>query len=253
MKYLILILLPQFAFAFTLNNSIGARYKEDRVQVRAGLNSNCVDVDMQEVASLIPDAIKNFWNTVPTSRLVLEDGGSFDVSNDFYNNELCLIGGSCGGAAIPAVTDIVITCNGNATNFPGGSNLLALTLPTVISGKNITKGSMVIINELSTSFKNLNTNQKISVISHEIGHAIGLGHSDDRSALMFFSIVPVRNSLGRDDMDGVSYLYPVQGDMFGMGCFLGSIDSEDVNKFWPGALLGMLLALTFKKRSKKVS
>jgi hypothetical protein len=252
MKYLILLLLPHIAFAFTLNNSIGARYKEDKVQVRAGLNANCVDVDMQEVAGLISDAIKNFWNTVPTSRLQLEDGGSFNVSNDFFNGELCLIGGACGGTPIPAVTDIVITCNGNATNFPGGSNLLALTLPTVISGKDI-KGSVVIINETSTAFKNLNTNQKISVISHEIGHAIGLGHSDDRAALMYFSVVPVRNSLGRDDMDGVTYLYPVQGDMFGLGCFLGNIESSEMNSFWPTALLGLLLALSFKRKSKKVS
>lgn len=252
MKYLVLLLLPQLAFAFTLNNSIGARYKENKVQVRAGLNSNCNNVDMQEVAGLINDAIKNFWNTVPTSRLQLEDGGSFDVSDGFVTGELCLIGGSCVGTPIPAVTDIVITCNENTTNFPN-SSLLALTLPTVISGKDI-KGSVIIINNLpSSTFKNLNTNQKISVISHEIGHAIGLGHSDDRSALMFFSVVPVRNSLGRDDMDGVTYLYPVQGDMFGLGCFLGNIESSEMNSFWPTALLGLLLALSFKRKSKKVS
>lgn len=250
MKFILLILLPTLAHAFTLNNSIGARYKEDRVQVRAGLNSNCVNVDMQEVAGLIDAAIKDFWNTVPTSRLQLEDGGSFSVSNDFVNNELCLIGGACGGAAIPAVTDIVITCNTNTTNFPGASNLLALTLPTVISGKDI-KGSVVIINENSTTFKNLNTNQKISVISHEIGHAIGLGHSDDRSSLMFFSVVPVRNDLGRDDIDGVTYLYPVQGDLFGLGCFLGSTDSD--SGMWPTALLGFLLAIFLGRRFKRTS
>ncbi|MCE3014094.1 MAG: M57 family metalloprotease [Proteobacteria bacterium] len=250
MKFILLILLPTLAHAFTLNNSIGARYKEDKVQVRAGLNSNCVNVDMQEVAGLIDAAIKDFWNTVPTSRLQLEDGGSFSVADTFVNNELCLIGGACGGAAIPAVTDIVITCNSNATNFPGGSNLLALTLPTVISGKDI-KGSVVIINEGSTTFKNLNTNQKISVISHEIGHAIGLGHSDDRSSLMFFSVVPVRNDLGRDDIDGVTYLYPVQGDLFGLGCFLGSTDSG--SGMWPTALLGFLLAIFFGRRFRRTS
>ncbi len=252
MKYLILLLIPQFAFAFTLNNSIGARYKEDRVQVRAGLNSSCDNVDMQEVASLIQPAIEDFWNTVPTSRLQLEDGGSFTVSDSFRTGELCLIGGACGGTAIPAVTDIVITCNDNTTNFPGSSNLLALTLPTVISGKDI-KGSMVVINDTGSTFANLNTNQKISVISHEIGHAIGLGHSDDRASLMYFSVVPVRNDLGRDDMDGVSYLYPVQGDMFGLGCFLGSVDTDQMNPLWPTALLGFLLAIFLGRKIKRVS
>lgn len=250
MKFLLLLLLPTLAHGFTLNNSIGARYKEDRVQVRAGLNSNCVNVDMQEIASLITPAIKDFWNTVPTSRLQLEDGGSFSVADSFVNNELCLVGGTCGGAAIPAVTDIVITCNSNATNFPGGSNLLALTLPTVISGKDI-KGSVVIINESSTTFDNLNTNQKISVISHEIGHAIGLGHSDDRASLMYFSVVPVRNDLGRDDIDGVTYLYPVQGDMLGLGCFLGSTDAGST--MWPTALLGFLLAIFIGRRARRTS
>jgi hypothetical protein len=251
MKFILFILLPTLSHAFTLNNSIGARYKEDKVQVRAGLNSNCDNIDMQEVAGLIQPAIKDFWNTVPTSRLQLEDGGSFTVSDAFRTGELCLIGGACTpGPAIPAVTDIVITCNDNAVNFPGSSNLLALTLPTVISGKDI-KGSVVVLNDTGSSFDNLNTNQKISVISHEIGHAIGLGHSDDRSSLMYFSVVPVRNDLGRDDMDGVTYLYPVQGDMFGLGCFLGSTDSG--NGMWPTALLGFLLAIFLGRRIKRVS
>ncbi len=250
MKFILLLLLPTLSHAFTLNNSIGARYKEDRVQVRAGLNSSCVNVDMQEVASLIQPAIKDFWNTVPTSRLILEDGGSFDVSNSFVTGKLCLIGASDCTSGIPAVTDIVITCNTNAADNFTNSALLALTLPTVISGKDI-RGSVVIINENSTNFKNLNTNQKISVISHEIGHAIGLGHSDDRSSLMYFSVVPVRNDLGRDDIDGVSYLYPVQGDMFGLGCFLGSTDSRD--GMWPTALLGFLLAIFLGRRIKRES
>jgi hypothetical protein len=252
MKYLILFFIPTLSFGFTLNNSIGARFKSEKVQVRAGLNS-CNNVDMQEVAGLINDAIKNFWNTVPTSRLDLQDGGSFTITdNTFYTGELCLTGGACGGAPVPAVNDIVITCNENTTNFPGGSSLLALTLPNSISGKNIL-GSVILINDNANNFDNLSTNQKISVIAHEIGHAIGLGHSDDRAALMFFSVVPVRSSLGQDDIDGVTYLYPVQFDLFGAGCFLGSINKDDDWTFWPTALLGMLLALVFFKRSKRTS
>lgn len=257
MKLILALLLPTLAHAFTLNNSIGARFKDEKVNVRVGINPTaCTNVDLNEVASLVGEAVDEFWNKVPSSRLELKDGGSFQTGDDdFWNGELCLIGGTCGATVIPGVSDIVITCNQNATNFTAGS-LLALTLPNVIRGKNI-QGAVVIINDTSTTFDQLSRDKKVAVIAHELGHAIGLGHSEEKSALMYFAVVPKRSSLGQDDIDGVTYLYPVQLDVFGAGCFLGSIaassddDSQGPGTFWPTAIVGLVIALVLGRKSKK--
>jgi hypothetical protein len=260
MKYLLLLFIPTLSFAFTLNNSIGARYKNDKVSVSVASNTNCTTAGttIDELEGFIQPAIKDFWNTVPTSRLTLEDGGTYDISDALINTgELCLNGGCAG--AVPNVSDIVIACNTNTTNFPGASSLLALTLPTVISGKNI-KGSVILINNTNGSFGALTKNQKIAVIAHEIGHALGLGHSEKKEALMYYSVVPKRTSLGQDDVDGITYLYPVQGDLYGMGCFLNTIaivnknndkgsdnDGGGPGPFWPTAFLGLVLGLSLKR------
>lgn len=257
MKFIfLLLLLPLTAQAYTLNNSIGARFDNENVNVRVGLNPTpCDNVDLDEVASLLNEAMDDFWNKVSTSRLQLKTSGSENTGDDnYWTGELCLIGGSCGGTPVPATSDIIVTCNKNTTNFPGASSLLALTLPNVISGKDI-KGAVVLINDTNGSFGNLTRDQKIAVIAHEVGHAIGLGHSAESSALMFYKVVPTRNSLARDDRLGVTYLYPVQLDLFGAGCFLGTInklgDGGGTNSFWPTALVGLFLSLLLKRPRKE--
>ena len=51
-----------------------------------------------------------------------------------------------------------------------------------------------------------------SVLVHELGHALGLGHSSDTRATMYASGSGVRwRSLEKDDIDGVCALYPGTG------------------------------------------
>lgn len=51
-----------------------------------------------------------------------------------------------------------------------------------------------------------------SILTHELGHALGLGHSDDPRATMFATGSGLRwRSLEKDDVDGVCSLYPGTG------------------------------------------
>jgi Matrixin len=50
----------------------------------------------------------------------------------------------------------------------------------------------------------------VTVAAHEIGHAIGLGHSQDPAALMYPYYSASHRYLGSDDINGMSALYPVE-------------------------------------------
>jgi hypothetical protein len=49
-----------------------------------------------------------------------------------------------------------------------------------------------------------------SILTHEAGHFLGLAHSPDPSAVMYYSIVPeeVRTTLTADDVAGICAIYP---------------------------------------------
>src|SRR5206468_2557086 len=50
----------------------------------------------------------------------------------------------------------------------------------------------------------------VSILTHEVGHFLGLDHSADANAVMFFSLGPNerKRELQRDDIDAICTLYP---------------------------------------------
>jgi hypothetical protein len=52
----------------------------------------------------------------------------------------------------------------------------------------------------------------LTVAAHEIGHTLGLAHSDDPNALMFAAYRGPHRSLGEDDIAGVQAIYGIASD-----------------------------------------
>jgi Matrixin len=252
---LLLVFVTSSSFAFTLNNNFGASFKKSKVKVYVAGNTTCTGagLNVYSLQDLVKPAVEKFWNKVPTSKLRLKPSGFTAAINNINSGRLCSPTDTdcitaAGANLIPQVTDIVIACNIEPLNF-GGAGVLAVTIPNNFSGRRI-RGAVILINDTAL-FGNLSTNDKISVIAHEIGHAIGLGHAEDKNkdALMYYKVVDLRRSLGQDDIDGVTYLYPKVVDGCGL---MGTLDTKGGNgkgpSFWEMGLGLMLMILIAELR-----
>ncbi len=226
MKYLFFtFFLTTLTHAYTFNNNFGASFKNNEVAVYIDIDTTCdqIGITNDELASMVKSASSKFWNKVPTSNLQLVPSGFLAHTNNINDGILCSpTDDTCitnaGADAIPAINEIIIACNDRSDNFTSG--VLAVTVPNKFDGNKIA-GSVIILNDTAgTGLANLSNSDKIAVIAHELGHAIGLGHSDDKAALMYYRTVNLRKSLGQDDVDGVSFLYPMRIDGMGLlgGC-----------------------------------
>ncbi len=142
------------------------------------------------------DAAIDIWNSVPTSNLKIVKGGP-------------TTGTSNGNPP-------VIYCS----TSPGDT--IAGTGSAGILGGRIVQGSLVLNgdNTKTAYFGNLTEAKRLVTVTHEIGHVLGLGHSELNYALMYYSIGSKADlRLSQDDMDALTWLYPRDEFSDGvMGC-----------------------------------
>ncbi|MBT7609845.1 MAG: matrixin family metalloprotease [Bacteriovoracaceae bacterium] len=234
-------LIAQNSYSFSFNNTVGAAFNTDQVIVNVADNCSNLGITNEDLLTIIQEALDEYWNTVATSKLVLVLGSLITLDNAFYTEKMCTKSGNNCEPNINLIVSsgITISCNENSTDNFTSDSILGITLPNNITGS-VLQGSLLLINDRVTNqFQNKSRSQMISIIAHELGHAIGLGHSPIKDSLMYYTLVPVRDRLGFDDIDGVTYLYP-KSQPFGCGLihYVNTKNDEDQNSI-------ILLALVF--------
>ncbi|MDC1174022.1 matrixin family metalloprotease [Bacteriovoracaceae bacterium] len=255
MKYIIAFLFLQNTLAFTFNNTAGAAFGKDTVSVNVASHTcNNLGVTNDELLSLAGEAVYRFWNNVPTSRLTLTQGSIVSVATAFQTGLICQTGTNCTPTeALKVSSDILISCNTNATNFSNSVSVLGVTVPNNITGKTI-NGALVLVNDQSgNSFQNKSREEKIAILAHEIGHAIGLGHSKHNDQLMHFESIPTRKRLGWDDLNGISWLYPMEQPIGGCGTVDFNQTNHKTGGFLVTFLIGLLIIVGLKIKGSVLS
>jgi hypothetical protein len=228
------------SFGFTLTNSPPIKFTSMEVTVNVSSDS-CSGAGMTNSALLdmVEEAFEEYWNRVSTSALEVKKGS---VVSTTLNSSTTL-----NAAAIQASPGtIIVGCSTNATLFPSPADDNTLGKGGIGSYSDGIKGAFLV--NANGNFINQSASQKTAVIAHELGHSLGLGHSSDPIALMYYSVgSKVQERLTMDDKDGLTYLYPNE-DSVPASC--GSIsydgDSGSGNLLFTSLFFILLLSLAKK-------
>lgn len=237
------------AFGFTLSVSNGAYFQNDEVKVNVMDNCLNTGVTADGLLSLAVEGVEQFWNKVPTSRLKLVRGSVIASSAAFRTDAICSSDNPCvPNATLIHTNEVLIACNVNATNFPSTS-VIALTVPNNVSGQSIVAATLLINDNASNQFQSKSRAEQISILAHEVGHAIGLGHSPVTDSLMYFQSIESRFRLGWDDIDGVTYLYPTEQPFSGCGTVdLNQSPPSQLGPMLFGFLFAIMIGFAFRKK-----
>lgn len=188
--FLALFLIPCFASAFTLNSSTNPNFKGwQSGEINFAINSTNCPASMN-IKSLMEDAFE-VWNKVPTTPIKLT------VSTTT--------------ASTAAANPVTVYCETNFQGVTGADDDFVPGAAAIGGSGDYATIGIVYLNVSSgqANITQFNRSLLTIILAHEIGHIIGLGHSHDVNALMYFD-ASAKNTmnLSQDDLAGLTYLYP---------------------------------------------
>ena len=222
----------KFSYGWTLNFDPPARVVGTTLSFAINY-ANCPN----NLDTVVDRAIEN-WNSAPTSFLRLDRSGVSTV-----------VGGDIASGSF---TGFVIVCDQNYAVDTGSdpNQTIAISIPRSDSNSVIYSAG-VILNVQSDVFLKYSPDNQVQVLTHEIGHALGLGHSSEANAIMYYQarIEGAKASLGLDDVQGITYLYS-RNDFMGkskglFGCGTLSPGGGNPKEFPRDKVMGMLELLSF--------
>lgn len=182
---------PGEARAFTLGSSLTKAGWDTKELTFLVNESSCTGLgistsDLEEAI----DAAFSLWNSVPTSNLKLVRGATTTLTG-FSNNPPVIW---CDNTTITTSTNL----------GQGGAGVSSST------GRPV-QGGLVLNGKVTDSgyFGSSSAIVREITVAHEIGHVLGLGHSDQDFALMYYNVGAKADlRLSQDDIDGITWLNP---------------------------------------------
>lgn len=177
--------------AFTLNSSSNSDlqgWADSNVRLMVNASNCPASLDVPGIIT----AAAEIWNNVPTSSVKVTYGGST--------------------TSTVSASPTTVYCETNFQTLTGADqNFVPAAAAVSTSTGRITRGLLVL--NVSAGTANIAAYDSTAlriILAHEIGHILGLGHSQSDFALMWYSASGrIASNLSQDDIDGITYLYPV--------------------------------------------
>lgn len=133
---------------------------------------------------ILADVLGN-WNQAQAKNIVytLGNGNASEDVNDIYTSNSSIF---FGGGGVAAVTNITF-------DYASGEIVETDIIVNSAIAFSVTEGQNEYLGD---------------VLSHEIGHALGLAHSEVKHSTMFYWLTRGQHSLSKDDLAGAHALYP---------------------------------------------
>lgn len=196
--FLILFLFSSKLWAFSIN-PLGQHFSTRQIELYIS-NQGCANgiLSTAQVISYSKEAIERFWNKTKSTRPKFVYKGIKKIN--FHNLTPVQI-----ATQIP-VNSVVVGCNENTFNLDSKENLVVGSLLCVAQN---CKGVVIFNGNPNSLVPSAPRPQIVTSLAHELGHALGLGHSSDEDALMYFQTsARSLETLGSDDRAALSQLYP---------------------------------------------
>lgn len=216
-------------------------------QAATGYASSQVTFDMDASCASYADLVKStvdaaskVWGAVPNSTLKISLGEYIQLPS-----AITTYVGNSASQYVPQGNPIIY-CD---TSFASHSGLDANSIPGFATSQYLTsegeiKTGLLVLNFQSGAQANVATMDftiASVVLTHEIGHVIGIGHSSDTNALMYYATGAGRNNvLSKDDIDAVTYLYPSKEAPGGLSC--AQVSSKN-HTGWSDTMIELLLMM----------